>query len=153
MKLENRKRRERRGDVPQRVPDGSDDDLDSPSKRPLRSDDQPLTAREIRALLGGHLSEMKNAWSTIQTRVDKVEQEQARSSFEVGNLQSRTRVLEKDVIANKKITEQQGHHHRWARQGGQSMKVKMEDFENGATCCRPGSTPGGCRSPSWRSMG
>ena len=79
------------GDLPQRVPDGTDEELDSPSKRPQRSDDQPLTAREIRALLGGHLSEMKTAWSTIQSRVDKVEQEQARSSFEVGNLQSRTR--------------------------------------------------------------
>ncbi|CAE7333491.1 unnamed protein product [Symbiodinium sp. KB8] len=130
VKLEKRKRREPRGDLPPRVPDDEDEELDSPSKRPQRSDDQPLTAREIRALLGGHLSEMKTAWSSIQSRVDKVEQEQARSSFEVGNLQSRTRVLEKDMIDNKKTTEQQGISIDGLAKEVQSMKVKIDELKS-----------------------
>lgn len=48
--------------VPSEEDDEDDDEeLDSPSKRPSVGEDKPLTAREIRSLLSGHVREMKNA--------------------------------------------------------------------------------------------
>ncbi|CAE7637075.1 pol [Symbiodinium sp. CCMP2592] len=94
VKLEKRKRNENGAAVP--VPSDDEDGDESPSKRPLRGDDQPLTSRELRELLFGHVSEMKSAWKEFQGRLGRVEQDQKRTDFEVRNLQSRTRVLEKD---------------------------------------------------------
>eukprot|EP00439_Symbiodinium_sp_Y106_P034911 s5186_g4.t1 len=109
--------------------DENDEDLDSPSKRPLRSGDVPLTGNEIRALLLEHVTEMKSAWSTfrnsVQTRLDHVEGDQKNTRFEVGNLQARTRVVEKDLVDCKQQTELNTKHLDELTEEVKNMKVHL----------------------------
>ena len=105
-KLEKRKRMDRGAVVPVPGEDDDDDELDSPSKRAQKSDDQPLTSKELRTLLFGHVTEMKSAWREFQGRLGKVEQEQSKTDFEVQNLQSRTKVLEKDLTGCRHLADQ-----------------------------------------------
>ncbi|CAE7458749.1 unnamed protein product [Symbiodinium sp. CCMP2592] len=136
VKMEKRKRGDR--DYRRRcdprahpVPDSDDEeDEDSPSKRPQLGEEKPLTAREIRELLIGHVSEMKCAWKTFQGRLDDVEREQARSSFEVTNLQARTRVVEKDLGQQRETTTQHAKALENLTDEVQKMKVKLDDIQS-----------------------
>ncbi|CAE6965603.1 unnamed protein product [Symbiodinium sp. CCMP2592] len=113
------------------VPDDSDEEEeDSPSKRALRSDDLPLSSREIRDLLTGHLAEMKTAWGSFQGRLDKVEGEQAKTTFEVSNLQSRLRVAEKDVAHQKQTTTTHGAALDNLTAEVKNMKVKIDALDS-----------------------
>ena len=120
--------------------EGDDDDLDSPSKRPQRSLEAPLTAAEMREMLSGHLSEMKLAWGAFQNRIDKVEAEQSKNNFEVTNLQSRTRVVEKDLISQRKTTEQNAAAIDNLAQEVQGMKVRLDEFQS-KEASRPSGAP------------
>ncbi|CAE7354464.1 unnamed protein product [Symbiodinium sp. CCMP2592] len=132
-KLEKRKRREpATGSVDPRarpVPESDDEDEDSPSKRPLLSDDRPLTAREIRELLG-HVTDMRTAWDSFRGRLDSVEKEQSKTGFEVANLQSRTRVLEKDQGQQKQTVLNQAKALEDLTSEVNNMKVKIDDLSS-----------------------
>ena len=108
-----------------------EDVIDSPSKRPLRAGDVPLTGSEIRALLFEHVTEMKSAWSTfrssVQDRLDGIEQEQKSSHFEINNLQSRTRVVEKDLIGCRQQTDLNTKHLDELTEEVKNMKVQLAE--------------------------
>ncbi|CAE7219725.1 unnamed protein product [Symbiodinium microadriaticum] len=138
VKMEKRKRRDPAHDGHARaVPDDDEGDLDSPTKRPLRCSDAPLSASEMRAMLSGHLTEMKSAWGAFQSRIEKVENDQSRCSFEVTNLQGRTRVLEKDAVNQKKTLEQNSTAIDNLAQEVQGMKVRLDNMQVKA----PGGPP------------
>ena len=107
VKLEKRKReaRQQQHGRARAVPEDSDHELDSPSKRPSMGE-RPITARELRGLLAGHVAEMKGAWGEFQNRLDKVEFDQARASCAVQDLQARTVVAEKDIAAQRQTAQE-----------------------------------------------
>ncbi|CAE7331010.1 pol [Symbiodinium sp. CCMP2592] len=108
------------------VPDS--DDEDSPSKRPSLSEEKPLTAREIRELLLGHVCEMRTAWDSFKGRLDCVEKEQQKSSFEISNLQTRTRVLEKDHGQHKQSLQQHSKVLDELTSDVKKMQVKIDEL-------------------------
>ena len=87
------------------VPDTDDEELDSPSKRPSRGSDQPLSARELRELLQDHRRDMAEAWKTVEDRLGKLEQLNHSQRGELTSLAGRTKVNEKDVSNLKKAVE------------------------------------------------
>ena len=87
------------------VPDTDDEELDSPSKRPSRGSDQPLSARELRELLQDHRRDMAEAWKTVEDRLGKLEQLNHNQRGELTSLAGRTKVNEKDVSNLKKAVE------------------------------------------------
>ena len=142
VKLEKRKRRDPIHEGHARaVPEDDEGDLDSPSKRPLRSSEAPLSASEMREMLCGHLSEMKTAWGVFQSRIEKVESEQSKCNFEVSNLQGRTRVLEKDAANQKKSIEQNSATIDNLAQEVQGMKVRLDTLQAVAPPAAPVPPP------------
>ncbi|CAE7358238.1 unnamed protein product [Symbiodinium sp. CCMP2592] len=143
VKIEKKRRRAARGrddGLLPPVPDDTDDE-DSPSKRALRSDDQPLSSREMRELLTGHLAEMKLAWGTFQGRLDKVEGEQSRAAFEVTNLQTRMRVAEKDVVQQKQHLSNHGTALENLTNEVKNMKVKLGEMDAKMSSSSAGGGP------------
>ena len=147
VKMEKRKRREgeRKGRA-RTVPDETDDELDSPSKRPLRSSEAPLTAKEIREMLCGHMNEMKDAWGSVQGRIEKIETEQAKTTFDVSNLQSRTRVLEKDATVHRQKLEANTVNLENLATEVHDMKVKLDNLQ--VREGPPGAPPQAARPPA-----
>ena len=47
------------------VPSEDEGDLESPTKRASCAEERPLTAKDIRELLMGHVTEMRSAWEHI----------------------------------------------------------------------------------------
>ena len=88
------------------VPDGTDDELDSPSKRALveggRSDERPLTAGLLKDLLADHRRDMQQAWNVFEDRVGKVENQQIKQTGELASLGGRMKINEKDIATAKK---------------------------------------------------
>ena len=125
-RLEKRKRTDVGAAVP--IPgDDEDDELDSPTKRAQVGDEKPLTSKELRELLFGHVTEMKTAWREFQGRLGRVEQEQNRTEFEVKNLQSRTRVLEKDLVGCRQLSDQTSKSLEALTEEVKNMKVQLSD--------------------------
>ena len=113
-KIEKRKREEVRGAKVRKgsgrdareatIPD-SDEELDSPSKRPSRGAEQPLSARELRELLQEHRRDMAEAWQTVENRLGRLEQLNRNQTGEMASLAGRTKVNEKDISTLKKTAE------------------------------------------------
>ncbi|CAE6972900.1 unnamed protein product [Symbiodinium microadriaticum] len=109
VKLEKRKRekkpRRREGEHARAVP--VEDDIEIPTKRPSNSDDRPVSSRELRHLLMGHVNEMKSAWTNFQGqlegRIEKVENEQRLAGVKFDDLQARTTVVEREVSHQRQI--------------------------------------------------
>ena len=139
VKLEKRKREKkpkaRRGDVrPVRDEgDSEDEDLESPSKRASGSDDRPLTSREMRELLAGHMIEMKNAWGNIQGRVERVELAQSKNNLVVDDLQARTVVVEKDLARQRQSAQETATNLESLTTEVRNMKVKMDELASKGT--------------------
>ncbi|CAE7219179.1 pol [Symbiodinium sp. CCMP2592] len=107
-KLEKRKREDRdakkaRADgAAKSVPDDSDEEFDSPSKRASTSDDRPLTASLLRDLLLEHRKDMQDTWRSFEHRIGKVETQQKNQVGEISSLSGRVKINEKDVAVVKK---------------------------------------------------
>ena len=118
--------------IPHLSPFGEEDDkdLESPSKKPQTAGEPPLSMGEIKNLLCGHVNEMKNAWSSFQTRLDSLEAQQVAQNVELGTITTRTTVLEKDThgikakqaSTTKKVDE--------LAQEVQNMKVQMGEIQD-----------------------
>ena len=126
-KRERKKQRDDRADNQQALESG--DDLESPSKRASSSDERPLTSTEIRALLLGHMQEMKTAWTSFHGRLDKVELEQNRVSSSLTDVQSRTGVLEKDVAQGRVVTQEHSTCLENLTAEVKNMKVKIDELQ------------------------
>eukprot|EP00439_Symbiodinium_sp_Y106_P019126 s5385_g2.t1 len=128
--------------------DDEDEDLDSPSKRPqLGGGDAPLTGNELRALLFEHVTEMKTAWTSFKgsfhDRLSNVERDQKGTHVEVTNLQSRTRVLEKDLVGCKQQTAKNTAKLDELAEEVKNMKVHLASSEPGRGSVQPGVSNGG----------
>ena len=102
-KIEKRKREPKKArGVP--VPEDTEDEEEfgSPSKRPLRAEDRPLGARELRELLAGHREDMRQAWHAFEHRLDKLEVNQRNQTGEISSLAGCMKINEKDVAGVKK---------------------------------------------------
>ncbi|CAE7462428.1 pol [Symbiodinium sp. CCMP2592] len=156
VKLEKRKRSGRGARDPAAVPvpgeSDNDDDADSPSKRPSRGedDDRPISGRELRALLFGHMSEMKESWKTFQGRLDDVEHAQKHTGTVVSALKNRTKVLEKDNLSNQQLIQQNGRNLDELTEEVKNMRVQFDEFQQRANSGQPcaaaaprGPTPAG----------
>ena len=137
-KLEKRKR-ERRcrdpGAVPVPGPDEDEEDNESPSKRAPRSSGG-LSASDIRDILSGHVSEMKAAWNTFQGRLDHLEgiQEKQGEALDnhgemLGQLRTRTKVIEKDMVTNRQAQQQTAKHLDELTEEVKNMKVQWEELQ------------------------
>ena len=94
------------------VPDLDDGELDSPTKR-AQLGDAPISARELRELLSGHVREMKSAWTNFQGRLDHLEGIQEHQGTELDkqkealvHYKARTKALEKDAVSHRQAQEQ-----------------------------------------------
>ena len=145
VKLEKRKRRDRRHvSAPAAgLGDDDDDDLDSPSKRPQRGDEVPMTSRELRELLFGHVKEMKVAWKDFQGRLEQVEGDQQRTHFEVSNLQARTRVIEKDVVGCRQVADATAKSLDSLTEEVRNLKVHLSDAKQAPARASTGVLGGG----------
>ena len=104
-KLEKRKRRNNGGDVGNRRSARDHDDEESPSKRANASsnpDDRPVSGSELRQLLQLHAREMKEAWQTVEGRLERVEHVQSNQKGEMASLAGRVKINEKDIMVVKK---------------------------------------------------
>ena len=137
-KLEKRKREVRQRD-PRALPvpgtEEDEDDLDSPSKRPPRAE-SVLTASDIKDLLAGHLSEMKAAWRTFQGRLDHLDgvQEQQGQALDthgemLGQLRTRTKVIEKDMITHKQAQQQTAKNLEDLTEEVKNMRVQWDELQ------------------------
>ncbi|CAE7836114.1 unnamed protein product [Symbiodinium sp. CCMP2592] len=129
------------------VPD-SDEDEDSPSKRPQIGEEKPLTARELRELLFGHVHEMKSAWHSFQGRLENVEREQGKTTFEVCNLQARTRVLEKDLGQQRQTSTAHATALESLTADVKNLRVKLDDLSARGSPAVAGSGPPGDAAPA-----
>ena len=132
VKMEKRKRENPSG-IARPVPEESDREFDSPSKHPSRGDDKPITARELRGLLAGHVSEMKVAWGNFQTRLDNVEISQARTSCAMHDLQARTTVVEKDVAQQRAVAQETSTSLDNLAAEVKNMKVRIDELQERPT--------------------
>eukprot|EP00439_Symbiodinium_sp_Y106_P076100 s139_g15.t1 len=86
--------------------ESDDDELDSPTKRALKSsghsDDRQLTAGLLRDLLADHRRDLQQAWTVFEGRLGKVESQQLRQTGELASLNGRVKINEKDVSVVKK---------------------------------------------------
>ena len=126
-KRERKKQRDDRAEVRKAL--DSEDDLESPSKRASGSDERPLTSTEIRALLLGHVQEMKTAWTSFQGRLDRVELEQNRMSSSLAEVHSRTGVLEKDVAHGRAVAQEHSTCLETLTTEVKNMKVKIDELQ------------------------
>ncbi|CAE7946692.1 pol [Symbiodinium sp. KB8] len=126
-KRERKKQRDDRADNQKAL--DSEDDLESPSKRASGSDERPLTSTEIRALLLGHVQEMKTAWTSFQGRLDRVELEQNRVSSSLADVHSRTGVLEKDVAHGRVVAQEHSTCLETLTTEVKNMKVKIDELQ------------------------
>ena len=136
VKIEKRKREKKKrcnGDgLALAVPVNDDSDLESPTKRPSCSEERPLTAKELRELLMGHVSEMKSAWSSFHGRLEKVEHDQRRSGELHGELQSRTVVVEKELAQQRLATNENKVSLESLTNEVKQMKVRLEEVGSAA---------------------
>ena len=113
-KLEKRKRErgDPHGEVGGPAPGlGETVDEESPTKRERNDAERPVTGAELRELLRLHATDMKDAWLSMTSRLDKVELAQKNQTGEIASLTGRARVNEKEVQELKKkqvITGNQG---------------------------------------------
>ena len=96
-KMEKRKRRQEQGQRHQVVP--AEPDEESPSKRAhaVPVDDRPVSGGELRQLLQLHARELKEAWQSVENRLDRVEHAQDNQRGEMASMAGRIKVVEKDV--------------------------------------------------------
>ena len=140
-KIEKRKRERKKqrdgmaAPVCNTVPDSDDEDLESPSKRSngvaTGSGERPLRASDIKEILVGHVQEMKNAWTSFQGRLEKVEQEQAKTNDTVRSLLDRTQVVEKDVQHQRQSAQEQATNLDSLTTEVKNMKVRLDEIEKG----------------------
>ncbi|CAE7787600.1 unnamed protein product [Symbiodinium sp. CCMP2592] len=133
-KTEKRKRsdRKRRGrDRLSEVP-GSESE-ESPTKRPLRTDDQPISGRELRALLLDHRQDLKEAWKEFEDRLGKVELCQRKQSGEITSNAGRIKVLEKDVAGAKKTASASEKKVDKLAEEVANLKVQMGEVKQGVS--------------------
>ena len=126
--------------------DDENGELESPSKRPSCAEDRALSAKDIRELLMGHVSEMRNAWSAFEGRLDKVEQAQSRSSNEIADLQARTGVVEKDLQFQRATFQTTTANLEQLTTEVKNMKVRMEEI--GSRPAPPVASPGPSAAPA-----
>ena len=162
VKLEKRKREEGEGldagigsplpaPAAPTVPSEDDADLESPNKRPSRGSEPPLSASEIRNLLCGHVSEMRDAWRSFQTRLDTVEGQQVAHSLELGTLGTRTTVLEKETHALKNKQTQVSKSMDELALEVKNMKVQMGELQDKSKQAphRPAQPAGAAPADPW----
>ena len=104
-KLEKRKRErgDPHGEVGGPAPGlGETVDEESPTKRERNDAERPVTGAELRELLRLHATDMKDAWLSMTSRLDKVELAQKNQTGEIASLTGRARVNEKEVQELKK---------------------------------------------------
>ena len=137
-KLEKRKRECRRRDPGVHPVPGSEEENEneSPSKRASRSAGG-LSASDIRDILSGHVLEMKAAWNTFQGRLDHIEGVQEKQGEaldhhgeQLGQLRTRTKVLEKDMITNKQTQQLAAKHLDELTEEVKNMKVQWEELQD-----------------------
>ncbi|CAE7666364.1 unnamed protein product [Symbiodinium sp. CCMP2456] len=132
------------------VPDEEDEDLDSPTKRASRGEDQPLTAKELRMLLSGHVNEMRHAWGTFQGRLDRVEAAQSNTNGIISDLQARTTVAEKDIIQQRQAAQETTTSLDNLATEVKNMKVRIDELQSaGQSTAAPSgiAAPGGNPDP------
>ncbi|CAE7865745.1 unnamed protein product, partial [Symbiodinium necroappetens] len=157
-KLEKRKRERKKqkdGMAPpvfNTVPDSEDEDLESPSKRsnglPSGSGERPLRASDIKEILVGHVQEMKNAWTSFQGRLERVEQEQSKTNDTMRSLLDRTQVVEKDVLHQRQVAQEQAVNLDSLTTDVKNMKVRLDAMEkSGRNLTAPPATAAGNPDP------
>ncbi|CAE7291589.1 pol [Symbiodinium sp. CCMP2592] len=112
--------------------DDESDSQESPTKRPhaaSSSTDAPVSGRELRSLLKGHVRSMKEAWSEFEGRLSKVESQQRRHKGDVESLKGRTKVVERDLVTNKKDQELCNRKVGELAEEVKNLKVQWEDLK------------------------
>ncbi|CAE7208035.1 unnamed protein product [Symbiodinium sp. CCMP2592] len=104
-------------------------ELDSPSKRALHGDDAPLSSRDIKELLFGHVKEMKEAWRTFQGRLDQCESVQVQQSHEMINIRTRTAAVEKTGAAIQRTQETTSKRVDDLAEEVKNMKVQLGEIK------------------------
>ena len=137
------------------VPSDDEEDLESPTKRASCAEERALTAKDIRELLMGHVTEMRSAWSAFEGRLDRVEHAQNRCSAELTDLQARTGVVEKDLQFQRTACQANSTNLEQLTVEVKNMKVRMEEISNRPAPVQalPGSSaaaaPGGGQPDPW----
>ncbi|CAE7666113.1 GIP [Symbiodinium microadriaticum] len=109
-KLEKRKRRNHEEDASGlRAAQGDQGEgEESPSKRPhapaapARPEDRPVTGGELRQLLQLHAREMKEAWQSVEGRLERVEHMQHNQKGDIASLAGRVKINERDIMGVKR---------------------------------------------------
>ena len=133
VEREHRKRHREAGSVPIPVdPSDAEHEIDSPSKR-ANQGEEPMSARELRELLSGHVREMKTAWQNFQGRLAHIEGMQEHQGAEldkhkesISHLKARTKALEKDAISHRQANEQNARNLDVLTEEVKNMKVQWE---------------------------
>ncbi|CAE7210723.1 pol [Symbiodinium sp. CCMP2456] len=141
VKQEQHRKRGRERAAAQVAVPNDDEELDSPSKRPQHGD-APLSGNELRALLLGHVNEMKDAWNTFHGRLEQVESKQGAQSVDLGLLKTRTAVLEKDAATHRHLQEQTSKNLDELTEEVKSMKVQLDSLQAPAASHKHPAAPG-----------
>eukprot|EP00439_Symbiodinium_sp_Y106_P029481 s4157_g3.t1 len=127
-KLEKRKRDRappREGPGPDLMNEG--EETESPTKRERSDEERPVTGSELRELLRLHVSDMKEAWHSMTSRLDKVELAQRNQTGELASLAGRTRINEREVLDLKKKQEISGTKVDALADDVKNLKVQLEE--------------------------
>ena len=76
----------------------------------------------------GHVTEMRSAWNAFEGRLDRVEQGQAKCSNDIGDLQARTGVVEKDLQFQRAACQTNAANLEQLTTEVKNMKVRMEEI-------------------------
>lgn len=134
-KIEKRKRRDALGLEGGGTGRGDHDTEESPTKRPpppgdFRPDDRPVSGGELRQLLQLHAQEMKEAWRTFESRLDKAETIQQKQVGDIASLAGRVRINEKDVQTIKKNNDSMQPKLDSLTEDVKNLKVQLEEVKN-----------------------
>ncbi|CAE7769231.1 unnamed protein product [Symbiodinium sp. CCMP2592] len=126
----------------QAIPDDSDEDLGSPSKK-AHGDDRPISARELRELLVGHRDDMKQAWQAFEDRLGRVELQQKNQVGDIASLAGRTKINEKDISSVKKAQTVADKKIESITAEVANLKVQFEEQKQAVQPPAEGAHPGG----------
>ncbi|CAE7770539.1 unnamed protein product [Symbiodinium sp. CCMP2456] len=113
-------------------------DVESPTKRPHGDPgaDAPMTGRELRELLQGHVMSMRQAWTEVESRVGSVESRvstvegrQTQFKGEVESVKGRTKVLERDLSTIRKEHEAGKVKVQELTEEVKNLKVQWDEFQ------------------------
>ncbi|CAE7912057.1 GIP, partial [Symbiodinium necroappetens] len=112
-----------------------DEVVESPTKRALpagevHAADRPVTGSELRQLLQLHASEMKEAWRTFESRLDKAEHAQQKQVGEIASLSGRVKINEKDIRDVKKQQETLQPKLDSLTEDVRNLKVQLDEVKN-----------------------